>query len=171
MGATRWPAGAPNLSCTAEEDALPFPDLMFDRDPAGARAGGGGERAPPAARDLARAEGRRAAAGRGAEPPRHVGVSGRARRSATASPIRPAKSAGCWQRRCFAWSGGTPRSICRPSNWRAGAARRARCSSGPGANWLPGFAGVTITEAVKDMYAAMPVEAVPRRRLILAEPA
>ena len=31
MGATRWPAGAPSLSCTAEEDALPFPDLMFDR--------------------------------------------------------------------------------------------------------------------------------------------
>ncbi len=31
MGAARWPPGAPNLSCTAEEDALPFPDLVFDR--------------------------------------------------------------------------------------------------------------------------------------------
>ena len=31
MGATRCPAGAPSLSCTAEEDALPFADLMFDR--------------------------------------------------------------------------------------------------------------------------------------------
>ena len=31
MGATRWPIGAPSLSCTAEEDALPFPDLTFDR--------------------------------------------------------------------------------------------------------------------------------------------
>src|ERR1700730_1528029 len=31
MGAARWPVGAPNLSCTAEEDALPVPDLMFDR--------------------------------------------------------------------------------------------------------------------------------------------
>ncbi|HET9019560.1 MAG TPA: methyltransferase domain-containing protein, partial [Acetobacteraceae bacterium] len=31
MGAARWPAGAANLSCTADEDALPFPDLMFDR--------------------------------------------------------------------------------------------------------------------------------------------
>ncbi len=30
-GAARWPAGAPNLTCTAEEDALPFPDLLFDR--------------------------------------------------------------------------------------------------------------------------------------------
>ena len=40
-----------------------------------------------------------------------------------------------------------------------------------GRNWLPGFAGVTITEAVKDIYAAMPVDAVPRRRLLLAEAA
>ena len=31
MGATRWPSGAANLSCTAEEDSLPFPDLSFDR--------------------------------------------------------------------------------------------------------------------------------------------
>ena len=31
IGAARWPAGAPNLSCTAEEDALPFADLTFDR--------------------------------------------------------------------------------------------------------------------------------------------
>ncbi|MGH7078734.1 MAG: methyltransferase domain-containing protein, partial [Acetobacteraceae bacterium] len=30
-GAARWPAGLANLSCTAEEDALPFPDLSFDR--------------------------------------------------------------------------------------------------------------------------------------------
>jgi len=31
MGAARWPVGSANLSCTAEEDALPFPDLCFDR--------------------------------------------------------------------------------------------------------------------------------------------
>ncbi len=31
VGAARWPAGSANLSCTAEEDALPFPDLSFDR--------------------------------------------------------------------------------------------------------------------------------------------
>ena len=31
VGATRWPSGSANLSCTAEEDALPFPDLSFDR--------------------------------------------------------------------------------------------------------------------------------------------
>jgi SAM-dependent methyltransferase len=31
MGNAAWPAGRPSLACTAEEDALPFPDLMFDR--------------------------------------------------------------------------------------------------------------------------------------------
>lgn len=31
LGATPWPAGRASLSCTAEEDALPFPDLSFDR--------------------------------------------------------------------------------------------------------------------------------------------
>lgn len=30
-GVARWPLGAAGLSCTAEEDALPFPDLSFDR--------------------------------------------------------------------------------------------------------------------------------------------
>ena len=35
----------------------------------------------------------------------------------------------------------------------------------------PGLAGVTITEAVKDVYAAVPLRAAPRRRLVLAEAA
>ena len=40
-----------------------------------------------------------------------------------------------------------------------------------GRRMLPRFAGVTITEAVKDVYAAVPANAVPRRRLVLAETA
>ncbi len=31
IGAARWPPGAANLACTAEETALPFADLSFDR--------------------------------------------------------------------------------------------------------------------------------------------
>ncbi len=32
LGAARWPAGdQPNLCCSSQEDALPFPDLCFDR--------------------------------------------------------------------------------------------------------------------------------------------
>ena len=40
-----------------------------------------------------------------------------------------------------------------------------------GRKLVPGLAGVTLTEAVKDVYAAMPISAVPRRRLVLAEAA
>jgi len=31
MGTAPWPLGRASLACTAEEDALPFPDLAFDR--------------------------------------------------------------------------------------------------------------------------------------------
>ena len=31
VGISRWPPGAPNLACVAEDDALPFSDLCFDR--------------------------------------------------------------------------------------------------------------------------------------------
>ncbi|MDP9096256.1 MAG: methyltransferase domain-containing protein [Pseudomonadota bacterium] len=31
IGATRWPLVAANLACAVEENALPFPDLFFDR--------------------------------------------------------------------------------------------------------------------------------------------
>ena len=32
LGAARWPAGdQPDLCCSSQEDALPFPDLCFDR--------------------------------------------------------------------------------------------------------------------------------------------
>jgi hypothetical protein len=49
--------------------------------------------------------------------------------------------------------------------------RGARLWERTGRRWLPGFAGVTITEAVKDMYAAVPSGAVPKRRMVLAEAA
>ncbi|HQT46634.1 MAG: methyltransferase type 11 [Acidocella sp. 20-63-7] len=31
LGLAPWPLGRPSLACAAEEDALPFPDLSFDR--------------------------------------------------------------------------------------------------------------------------------------------
>jgi len=40
-----------------------------------------------------------------------------------------------------------------------------------GRKMAPGLAGVTLTEAVKDVYAALPVTTVQRRRLVLADAA
>ena len=47
----------------------------------------------------------------------------------------------------------------------------ATARGGVAARLLTGLAGVTITEAVKDVYAALPLQTVPRRRLVLAEAA
>jgi hypothetical protein len=51
------------------------------------------------------------------------------------------------------------------------ALRSARLLERTGRRYLPGLAGVTLTEAVKDAYAAMPLRPVPHRRLVLAEAA
>ena len=40
-----------------------------------------------------------------------------------------------------------------------------------GRRLLPHLGGVTISEAVKDIYAALPISAAPRRRVVLVEPA
>jgi SAM-dependent methyltransferase len=169
MGATRWPPGAPNLSCTADEDALPFPDLVFDRILLVH-----GLEAAESARRLLR------------ETWRVLKDDGRL---LVIAPNR----AGMWAyRESTPFGHGQPYSFGQvgrllaaslyrverrdtalhlpPSDWRI-VLRGARVFERTGRNWLPGFAGVTITEAVKDMYAAMPVEAVLRRRLVLAEAA
>ena len=40
-----------------------------------------------------------------------------------------------------------------------------------GRRLMPGLSGVTITEAVKDVYAAMPLQPAMRRRLVRVEAA
>jgi len=57
-----------------------------------------------------------------------------------------------------------------PSNLRL-VLRSARLLERTGRRIAPQLAGVTLTEAVKDAYAAMPVDAVPRRHLVLADAA
>jgi SAM-dependent methyltransferase len=169
MGAARWPVGSPNLSCTAEEDALPFPDLLFDRILLVH-----GLEAAESARRLLR------------ETWRVLKDDGRL------LIIAPNRS-GMWAyRENTPFGHGQPYSFGQigrllaaslyrverrdtalylpPSDWRL-VLRGANLFERTGRNWLTGFSGVTITEAVKDLYAAMPVETVPRRRLVLAETA
>jgi SAM-dependent methyltransferase len=169
MGAARWPSGAPNLSLTAEEDALPFPDLIFDR----VLLVHGLESAENARRMLR-------------EVWRVLKDDGRL------LAITPNRS-GMW-----AYSESTPFGYGQPYSfgqlgrlmaaslfrverrdtalWMPPSRARIVLRSAPllertGRRWMPGLGGVTITEAVKDVYAAMPVRAVLRRRLVLAEAA
>ncbi len=169
MGAARWPSGEPNLSCTAEEDALPFPDLCFDR----ILLVHGLEAADNARRMLR-------------ETWRVLKDDGRL---LVVAPNR----AGMWAYlETTPFGHGQPYSFGQIGRLLAGAMYRVERSDAAlylppsrsrlvlrgapllertGRRWLPGIAGVTLTEAVKDVYAAVPVRPVPRRRLVLAEAA
>ncbi|MEJ1976058.1 MAG: methyltransferase domain-containing protein [Acetobacteraceae bacterium] len=172
IGIARWPSGAAGLSCTVDEDALPFTDLSVDR----ILLVHGLENAENARRMLREVwrvlkdDGRLLVGG--AQPRRACGRMWRTRRSARASPTRRVRSAACSPPACSGWSGGTPRSICRPPAcaWCCAA---PGCSSGPAAASCRIWRGVTITEAVKDVYAAVPWRgaANKRRRLVLSETA
>ena len=169
MGAATWPPGLPNLSCTAEEDSLPFADLSFDR----ILLVHGLEMAENARRLLR-------------EVWRVLKDDGRL------LVIAPNRS-GMWAyRENTPFGHGLPYSTGQIGRLLAGGLfrierreaalwmppshmrvilRGAPLLEQAGRKMVPGLAGVTLTEAVKDVYAAMPIQAVPRRRLVLAEAA
>jgi SAM-dependent methyltransferase len=167
MGAARWPSGAPNLSCTAEEDALPFPDLCFDR----ILLVHGLEGAENARRMLREAwrvlkdDGRllivtpnrtgwwayweNTPFGHG-----HPYTAGQLGRLLAGALFRVERS---------------DTALWMPPLQRRLVQRAAPLLERMGRRFMPGLAGVTITEAVKDVYAAMPLQPVARRRLVRAE--
>jgi SAM-dependent methyltransferase len=169
MGATRWPLGEPCLSCTAEEDALPFADLSFDRVILvhGLEAA---ENAPRLLRETWRVlkdDGRLLVVA-----PNRAGIwayveqtpfghgqpysFGQLGRLLAASLYRVER------RDTVLWVPPVgPRLVLRSAELFERAGRRL----------MPGMAGVIISEAVKDVYAAMPLKPAPRRRLVLAEAA
>lgn len=169
MGAARWPPGAPNLSCTAEEDALPFPDLAFDRVLMihGLEAAENARRMLRETWRVLKDDGRLLIVA-----PNRTGLwaylestpfghgqpysSGQLGRLLTASLFRVER-----REAALHW----------PPSPRRLVLRAAPLLEKSGSRVAPGLAGVTIVEAVKDLYAAMPVRAVPRRRLVLADAA
>ncbi|HTW72483.1 MAG TPA: methyltransferase domain-containing protein [Acetobacteraceae bacterium] len=169
MGATRWPLGQPCLACTAEEDALPFQELSFDR----VLLVHGLEAAENARRLLR-------------ETWRVLKDDGRL---IVVAPNR----AGIW-----AYSERTPFGHGQPYSFgqlgrllaaslyrverrdtvlwvppveRRLVLRSAELFERSGRRLMPGMAGLIVTEAVKDVYAALPLKPSPRRRLVLAEAA
>lgn len=167
IGAARWPAGAPGLSCTAEEDSLPFPDLAFDRVVLvhGLEAAENARRLLREVWRVLKDDGRVLIVA-----PNRTGLwaylestpfghgqpysFGQVGRLLAATMFRAER------RDAALWFPPTTRRL---------VLRGAPLLERSGRRVAPGLAGVLLTEAVKDVYAGLPLRAVPRRRLVLAD--
>ena len=167
--ACAWPGDGPNLSCWVEENALPFPGQCIDR----VLLVHGLENAENARRMLREVwrvlkdDGRLLVV-----TPNRVGLwahvestpfgqgqpysQGQIGRLLAASLFRV-------ERR--------DRALYMPPVSHRLVLRTARMWERAGRQLAPQFAGVTIAEAVKDVYAALPLAATARRRLVLSEAA
>lgn len=167
-GVARWPARAPSLSCTAEEDALPFPDLSFDRVLL-VHGIEGAENARRMLREVWRVM----------KDDGHLLIVAPNRRGwwahVEATPFGHGQpySAGQIGRLLANSMFRTERrdtALFLPPTRLRVILRSAPVIERAGRSLMPQIAGVTITEAAKDMYAAVPLTE-PKRRLVLAEAA
>jgi len=169
LGAARWPVGLPNLSCTVEEDSLPFPDLSFDRILLvhGLEAA---EHARQLLREIWRVlkdDGRLLIVA-----PNRRGLWALVENTpfGQGEPYSAGQIGRLLSAALFRVEQRDTALYLPPTNIRL-VLRSAPMLERAGRRVVPRLAGVTITEAVKDVYAALPLRAAPRRRLVLAEAA
>ena len=167
MGTTSWPLGGAGLSCSAEEDSLPFADLTFDR----VLLVHGLESAESAGRLLREVwrvlkdDGRLLVIA-----PNRVGVWAHAESTpfGHGHPYTERQLSQLLAGALFRIERKDAALWMPPTRWRL-ILRGAPLIERLGRRLMPGFAGVAIIEAVKDVYAGLPVRPVARRRLVLAE--
>lgn len=168
-GIARWPEGAPNLCCTAPEDALPFPDLSFDRVVVvhGLEAADNACRLLREVWRVLKDDGRLLIV-----VPNRVGVWAQVESTpfGQGQPYSPGQIGRVLAASLFRVERRDTALYLPPVNLRL-MLRGARFWESCGRVLIPRLAGVTISEAVKDIYAACPIRAVPRRKLVLAEAA
>lgn len=169
VGAARWPSGNPNLTCTVEEECLPFPDLSFDRILLvhGLEAAENARRMLREVWRVLKDDGRLLVVA-----PNRIGLwahvestpfghgqpfsAGQIGRLLAASLFRVEQRDGAL--------------YLPPARLRV-VLRSAQVWEYGGRRIVPRLAGVTITEAVKDVYAALPIQHAARRRLVLGRAA
>jgi SAM-dependent methyltransferase len=169
VGAARWPAGSPNLSCTAEEDALPFPDLCFDRILLvhGLEAADNARRMLREVWRVLKDDGRLLVVA-----PNRRGMWAHVESTpfGQGQPYSPGQIGRLLAASLFRVERRDSALYVPPTSLRV-VLRGAQMWESGGRRLLPHLAGVTITEAVKDVYAAVPVRAVLHRRMVRAEAA
>ncbi|HET6184069.1 MAG TPA: class I SAM-dependent methyltransferase [Acetobacteraceae bacterium] len=167
VAATRWPMTGKGLTCVAEEHALPFPDLSFDR--------------VLLVHGLEAAENRRVLL---REVWRVLKDDGRLL-------VLVPNRTGLWAyAESTPFGHGQPFSVGQIGRLLADSLFRAERSDAAlympptgfmlrsavyaeriGPRIAPGFGGVILVEALKDAYAALPLAGAPRRRLVVEEAA
>lgn len=169
LGPAAWPAGAPCRSCAVEEDALPFPDLTFDRILLvhGLEAA---ENARPMLREAWRVlkdDGRLLVVA-----PNRVGLWAHVEGTpfGHGQPYSPGQIGRLLAASLFRVERRDTALYLPPTQVRM-LLRGARLWEGGGRRLVPRLAGLTITEAVKDMYVALPLRGARRRRVVLSEAA
>ncbi len=169
VGVSRWPAGSPNLSCTVEEEALPFADLSFDRILLvhGLEAADNARKLLREVWRVLRDDGRLLVVA-----PNRMGMWAHVESTpfGFGQPYSPGQIGRLLAASLFRVERRDTALYLPPTKLRP-VLRSARLWEQGGRRLAPRFAGVTITEAVKDAYAALPVAGVRQRRLVLGEAA
>ena len=167
LGLARWPAGRPGLSCVSEEDALPFPDLCFDRVLLvhGLEAAENARRLLREVWRVLKDDGRLLVV---APNRRGLWAYVESTPFGQGEPYSPGQIGRLLADALFRVERRDSALYLPPSNFRV-LLRGAAFWERAGRRVLPHLAGVTLAEAVKDVYAAVPLQAVPRRRVVLAD--
>ncbi len=169
IGLAAWPPGGPGLSCTADEDALPFADVSFDRVLM-VHALESAEHARRMMREVWRVlrdDGRLLVVA-----PNRSGMWAHVENSpfGQGQPYSPGQIGRLLESSLFRVERRDTALYVPPLDWRM-VLRGARLWERTGRRLLPQFAGVTLSEARKDMFAGMPLNRRAVRRLVLAEAA
>jgi SAM-dependent methyltransferase len=166
-GAVPWPAEAAGLSCTAEEDSLPFADLSFDRVLIvhGLEAAEAPRRLLREVWRVLRDDGRLIVV---APNRRGLWAFADSTPFGQGQPFSPSQITRLLSESMFHIERRDTALFVPPLQWRL-VMRGARAWERTGRALAPQLAGVTLTEAIKDSYAAigMPAKARMRRRYVM----
>ena len=172
LGAVRWPPGQPSLSCAAVEDALPFADLAFDRVLLihGLEAAENARRLLREVWRVLKDDGRLLVV---APNRRGMWAHVEATPFGQGQPFSSGQIGRLLKGNLFHVERRDAALFMPPLRWSS-VLRSADLFETMGHRIVPHLAGVTVTEAVKDVWGALPLTVSPRARVarrVLAEAA
>ncbi len=167
FGPSRWPYAAPSCAAMVEEEALPFPDLTFDRILLvhGLEGADNTRRLLREAWRVLKDDGRLLVVA-----PNRLGLWAHLESTpfGHGQPYSPGQLTRLLERHMFRVERRDAALIIPPFPWRP-LLKGAWAWERTGRLLFPRFAGVTVVEAAKDMFAGLPVKEGKRRRVVVPE--